>query len=136
MVSNFLSFLFHFLTVLYLENDEGRRIIQHLHTEGVITRFSKFWPGYNVPSAWVIEQQDGGSRSIINHNSLPDLSHEDFISLLGPTLAPENFGYFPPSPPPLTAVSMTRPSSSRSVRRVTSQVHLSPNIGTPAPFEW
>lgn len=28
---------------------------------------------------------------MINHNPLPDITHEDFVSLLGPVLAPENY---------------------------------------------
>jgi hypothetical protein len=28
---------------------------------------------------------------VINHNPLPDITHEDFVSLLGPVLAPENY---------------------------------------------
>jgi len=31
------------------------------------------------------------SRTIINHNPLPELSHEDFISILGPILVPEHY---------------------------------------------
>jgi hypothetical protein len=31
------------------------------------------------------------TRTVINHNPLPDITHEDFVSLLGPRLAPENY---------------------------------------------
>lgn len=31
------------------------------------------------------------TRTVINHNPLPDITHEDFVSLLGPLLAPENY---------------------------------------------
>ncbi|KAH8831312.1 Ribokinase-like protein [Flagelloscypha sp. PMI_526] len=113
------------------ENDEGKRIIRQLQKEGVITRFSKFWSGYTVPSAWVIRTPKTGACSIINHNSLPDLSHEDFIALIGPTLAPENFGYFPPTTPPGT------PSVPLNAAR-SSNLHspLTPKPNSPAPFDW
>ena len=29
---------------------------------------------------------DTNSQSVVNHNSLPDIAHEEFVSLLGPLL--------------------------------------------------
>lgn len=52
---------------------------------------------------------------MINHNPLPDITHEEFVSLLGPLLVPENYEIT--SSPPAAAGG---PSSSLS----------------PAPFEW
>jgi hypothetical protein len=34
---------------------------------------------------------DSPCRTIINHNPLPELSHEDFIAILGPILVPEHY---------------------------------------------
>ena len=31
------------------------------------------------------------TKSVINHNPLPDITHEEFVSLLGPLLAPDNY---------------------------------------------
>lgn len=37
-------------------------------------------------------EEDTSSRTIVNHNPLPDITHEEFVSLLGPMLVPENYG--------------------------------------------
>jgi hypothetical protein len=48
-------------------------------------------------------------KNVILHNPLPDLTHEEFVSLLGPILIPENYPPASPSstpqppPPPNTA---------------------------------
>lgn len=34
---------------------------------------------------------DPTTRAVINHNPLPELTHEDFVSLLGPILVPEHY---------------------------------------------
>ena len=34
---------------------------------------------------------EDNSRMVVHHNPLPDITHEDFVSLLGPLLAPENY---------------------------------------------
>lgn len=59
--------------------------------------------------------EDEQSRTIVNHNPLPDITHEEFVSLLGPLLVPENYD-LPPSPVP-------SPTSSGSPQSV-------------APFDW
>ncbi|PAV23078.1 hypothetical protein PNOK_0014500 [Pyrrhoderma noxium] len=75
------------------ENDssEGAALVRELKREGVDTRYCRFWEGASVPSAWVLEAEDNGSKTVINHNPLPDVTHEEFVSLLGPLLVPENF---------------------------------------------
>jgi hypothetical protein len=61
---------------------------------------------------------DTNNQSVINHNPLPDIPHEEFVSLMGPLLVPEHY----PSPEsPLASPPLSPPP-------------LSPNIG--APFEW
>lgn len=57
---------------------------------------------------------------MINHNPLPDITHEEFINVIGPLLAPENYlpvGGSPSSPPLPTSGSPSFPPS-------------------PAPFDW
>ncbi|KAJ7035087.1 hypothetical protein C8F04DRAFT_1038046 [Mycena alexandri] len=110
-------------------NDEGKMILRDLEREGVSTRYCKIWKGTGVPSAWVLESDENNTRTVINHNPLPDISHEEFVSILGPLLAPENY-MFPasPSPSPTQLVapppSLPRPSG------------LQPNPNSPAPFDW
>jgi hypothetical protein len=81
----------------------------------------------------------------VNHNPLPDITHEDFVSLLGPLLAPEN--YPPPTPTlsPTTAnygsssslaplnTGTPRPSQS-GPRPQINPIFFNPN--SPAPFDW
>ena len=80
-------------------NDEGKAILKDLDKEGVSTRFCKIWDNYGVPSAWVLhagmyccshrEEKtaynispvgDTDTRTVINHNPLPDITHEEFLS--------------------------------------------------------
>ncbi|KAF7336647.1 Ribokinase-like protein [Mycena venus] len=110
-------------------NDEGKMILRDLEREGVTTRYCKIWKGAGVPSAWVLESADTNSRTVVNHNPLPDITHEDFVSILGPLLAPENY-MFPPSPSPSpTLTSAAPPSPARSPGP-------QPNPNSPAPFDW
>lgn len=61
------------------------------------------------------------TQTIINHNPLPDITHEEFVSLLGPILIPENYAHL-----------YSSPSESPTI--------TPPIPGTPtnsnAPFEW
>ncbi|KIK79011.1 hypothetical protein PAXRUDRAFT_834309 [Paxillus rubicundulus Ve08.2h10] len=82
-------------------NTDALRLRDVLESSGVRTKYCKLWPGLGVPSAWVMHARDTGERSVINHNPLPEVSHEDFITLLGPVLAPENYvGFNQPQGPP------------------------------------
>ena len=139
-------------------NDEGARVLRDLENEGVVTRYCKIWPGAGVPSAWVLHAgpfplflrlffsfpvrshataADDDTRTVVNHNPLPEITHEDFVSLLGPLLAPENYLYssppFTPPPPPATSPS-SRPVSPPAQPRASTQVRHHPN--SPAPFDW
>ena len=78
----------------------------------------------------------------MNHNPLPDITHEDFVSLLGPLLAPENY---PQTTPPITPAvptygssatlaSATPRSSQSGARPASLPVFYNPN--SPAPFDW
>lgn len=62
---------------------------------------------------------DTDQHTIINHNPLPDITHEEFVTMLGPLLIPENYAHLVPSPnsPPAVAPSF-------------------PPNNTNAPFEW
>ncbi|KAJ7104135.1 hypothetical protein B0H15DRAFT_918755 [Mycena belliarum] len=102
-------------------NDEGRIILRDLEREGVTTRYCKIWKGAGVPSAWVLESAEDGTRTVVNHNPLPDITHEEFVSMLGPLLAPENY-MFPGSPAPSPTVA--------------ANMGPQPNPNSPAPFDW
>ncbi|KAI8976378.1 hypothetical protein BD414DRAFT_517269 [Trametes punicea] len=121
-------------------NDEGRMIINDLEKERVSTRFCKIWPESGVPSAWVLHADDTDSRTVINNNPLPDITHEEFISLLGPLLVPENYAYLnTPSTPPV-ATSQAPGSSSLSPMtpsqpRPSISITRPPN-NSPAPLDW
>ncbi|KIJ53266.1 hypothetical protein M422DRAFT_775875 [Sphaerobolus stellatus SS14] len=71
-------------------NDEGELLAKQLEGLGVGLLFSFIREGKGVPTAWVIQAADG-TKTVINHNPLPDMSHEEFVSRLGPVLAPENY---------------------------------------------
>lgn len=86
---------------------------------------------------------DTDARTVINNNPLPDITHEDFISLLGPLIAPENYAYL--SPTSQAAAGPTHPIGSIphtvQPRKSLSNLHASVerstvNTNTPAPFEW
>ncbi|KAG5643010.1 hypothetical protein DXG03_001748 [Asterophora parasitica] len=142
-------------------NDEGQRILRDLESEGVITRYCKIWKNVGVPSAWVLHAgitihsiiflqilnifcaADNDTRTVVNHNPLPDITHEEFVSLLGPLLAPENYpqaspvisptgsGYALPSSP--YAAGSSTPRSSNSGPRPPPFLY---NPNSPAPFDW
>lgn len=87
---------------------------------------------------------ENDTRTVVNHNPLPDITHEEFVTMLGPLLAPENYMYLLPSPSdsptivpatPLTPISPSlSPQQSRSPRPGTP-AHMS-NPNSPAPFDW
>ncbi|KAJ7593134.1 hypothetical protein C8J56DRAFT_779686 [Mycena floridula] len=104
-------------------DDEGRMVLRELEAEGVNTRYCKVWKGSGVPTAWVLHSAED-TRTVINHNPLPDITHEEFVSLLGPLLAPENYGY-------------NSPSSSPTATLDGNPTHLVlQNPSSPAPFDW
>ncbi|KAG7089592.1 hypothetical protein E1B28_011259 [Marasmius oreades] len=119
-------------------NDEGQALIRQLEKEGVITRFCKVWRNLGVPSAWVLHASENDTRTVINHNPLPDITHDEFISLLGPLLAPENYPSVPP-PSPSPTVPNTPLSTSISTPRPSFNVApFTPGYirSSPAPFDW
>lgn len=138
---------------------DGIRLRDELEAGGVRTKYCKTWPGLGVPSAWVMHARDTGERTVINHNPLPEVSHEDFIALLGPVLAPENYigishpqpSQPPPNPPspapvfPNAFVSTPPPRSSMASRPATApagsaapHTAIVPTLSplSPAPFDW
>ncbi|KAF8530664.1 hypothetical protein JB92DRAFT_3106297 [Gautieria morchelliformis] len=78
-------------------NDEGARVVSEVDAVGVATAFSV------------------GTKTVINHNPLPDMTHDEFVACLSPVLAPETYT---PSGPPLPLVS-TPP-------------HSNPRLATPS----
>lgn len=139
-------------------SSDGVRLRDELEAGGVCTKYCKVWPGLGVPSAWVMHARDTGEKTVINHNPLPEVSHEDFIALLGPVLAPENYvGVVqpqpqpPPKPPSPVAVFPNAlavtppPRHSMSSRPATAPAgSASPRMAmvptqsplSPAPFDW
>ncbi|KAG1821063.1 uncharacterized protein BJ212DRAFT_1337199, partial [Suillus subaureus] len=138
---------------------DGIRLRDELEAGGVRTKYCKPWPGLGVPSAWVMHARDTGERTVINHNPLPEMSHEDFIALLGPVLAPENYVGIshpqppqpPPNPPspspvfPNAFVTTPPPRPSMSSRPATAPAgSAAPHMAivptqsplSPAPFDW
>ncbi|KAE9407825.1 hypothetical protein BT96DRAFT_914475 [Gymnopus androsaceus JB14] len=113
-------------------NDEGQILVKELEREGVNTRYSKVWPDSGVPSAWVIQATENDTKTVVNHNPLPDITHEEFVSLLGPLLVPENYMFSSPSASP-TITAPPGPSLSSSPMQPSPNI-LNPN--SPAPFDW
>ncbi|KAF9223372.1 hypothetical protein BS17DRAFT_796049 [Gyrodon lividus] len=108
-------------------NTDAFRLRDALESSGVRTKYCKLWPGLSVPSAWVMHARDTGERTVINHNPLPEVSHEDFIALLGPVLAPENYvGFHLPQGPQNGAGIIREQHSS-------SPAPVFPNVLAPAP---
>jgi hypothetical protein len=50
---------------------------------------SRIYPIKQAPTLLPVD--DPTTRAVINHNPLPELTHEDFVSLLGPILVPEHY---------------------------------------------
>ncbi|KAJ7494757.1 hypothetical protein B0H11DRAFT_2156075 [Mycena galericulata] len=98
-------------------------ILRDLAREGVTTRYCKISKGAGVPSAWVLESAENNTRTVVNHNPLPDITHEEFVSILGPLLAPENY-MFPASPNPSPTSSSVRlvAFEGRSVKTTLSNI--------------
>ncbi|KAF8896333.1 hypothetical protein BD779DRAFT_1495265 [Infundibulicybe gibba] len=116
-------------------NAEGQMILKDLENEGVITRYCKVWKGAGVPSAWVLHSAENDTRTVVNHNPLPDITHEEFVSLLGPLLAPENYPPVLPPPGPVSPV-LTSPSAPRLSQSGPHPSALLSNPHSPAPFDW
>ncbi|KAI0704440.1 hypothetical protein C8T65DRAFT_654044 [Cerioporus squamosus] len=124
-------------------NDEGQGIISELEKERVNTRYCKIWPEAGVPQAWVLHTDDTDSRTVINNNPLPDITHEEFISLTGPLLVPENYAYLnlpPPSTPPVGAQQTPGVNAPGQPRPSTSNQAATPParalVSSPAPIDW
>ena len=65
-----------------------RLILQLARTFQVLLRF-RTYPIKQAPT--LLPADDPTTRAVINHNPLPELAHEDFVSLLGPILVPEHY---------------------------------------------
>lgn len=73
---------------------------------------------------------------MINNNPLPDITHEEFISLLGPVLVPENYAYLGAnaSSPPQTPVAAQGGGRSSLSSSHAATPRLPSN--SPAPLDW
>ncbi|KAG6851110.1 hypothetical protein H0H93_000990 [Arthromyces matolae] len=120
-------------------SQDGQMILRDLAKEGVVTRFCKIWKEAGVPSAWVLSAEDS-TRTVVNHNPLPDITHEEFVSLLGPLLAPENYPQTTPATPTsasnLSSSTYTTSSISRPSQSGPSPNPFLSNPNSPAPFDW
>jgi hypothetical protein len=141
-------------------NDEGRMLMRELEGEGIGLRFCKVWEGASVPSAWVLHAgvsaffsprtefarpitpslaADTGATTVINHNPLPDVTHEEFVSALGPLLAPENYtlnyfsAYPSPSASPVAASPLHSASHPSSILPPSPHVASQPATATLLP---
>ncbi|KAK7696411.1 hypothetical protein QCA50_001068 [Cerrena zonata] len=123
-------------------NDEGQMVIRDLESERVSTRFCKIWENAGVPSAWVLHADDTDTKTVINNNPLPDITHEEFVSSLGPILAPENYAYLnqqsssSPGSPPQPNQQLGSVSSRGTTQPYTPPARVTTNPNSPAPFEW
>lgn len=139
-------------------------ILRDLENEAVITKYCKIWRDAGVPSAWVLHSgmpaflasslhqvilrcsvlpAEDNTKTVVNHNPLPDITHEDFVSLLGPLLAPENYPQTTPTVTPTSPnyipSSLAPPSASPRPSQVGSRPLATPmlhNPNSPAPFDW
>ena len=78
---------------------------------------------------------------MINNNPLPDITHEEFVSLLGPILVPENYAFLGAnaSSPPQTPTSGGNPSAQSRPSMSGAQPSLQPSrlaSNSPAPLDW
>ncbi|KAI0338096.1 hypothetical protein BDW22DRAFT_1338576 [Trametopsis cervina] len=121
-------------------NEEGRMIMRDLDQERVSTRFCKVWEQAGVPSAWVLHADDTDSRTVINNNPLPDITHEEFVSLLGPILAPENYAYLGTTQAVPSATNTGGMGNNTAIPRSSLSGPSSPALRTPnsspAPLDW
>lgn len=86
---------------------------------------------------------DTDSKTVINNNPLPDITHEEFVSLIGPILVPENYAYLntptsnPSSPPnTLQAPTNSQPRTSLSSSYPRPPPNPAANPNSPAPLDW
>lgn len=88
----------------------------------------------------IVFSVDNDVRTVVNHNPLPDITHEEFVSLLGPLLAPENYPQISPVISPSVTSYVPPPSyqsSSPTPRASQSGPHpILFNPNSPAPFDW
>lgn len=66
---------------------EGQAMVRELESVGVSTRLCARRDAGGVPAAYVICAADG-SKSVVNHNPIPDVLHDEFVRLLSPLLIP------------------------------------------------
>jgi hypothetical protein len=121
-------------------NDEAKLVHRRMEREGVILQYCKLWSNASIPTAWVLDTGQPDLRAVINHNPLPDITHEEFISILGPALAPENYpthsatGYSSQSR--VHGTSNTAVTASPSRPSTASSPNPSGQQQSPAPFDW
>ncbi|KAH7104178.1 hypothetical protein BKA62DRAFT_496988 [Auriculariales sp. MPI-PUGE-AT-0066] len=95
-------------------DDIARLQMKELHGEGVTTRYCKLVQGAPAPSSWVLSNDSSQTTTVVHHNSLPNISHIEFVELLGPLLVPENYPSSPPASLPSPGIPRPSTSSDRA----------------------
>ena len=89
---------------------------------------------------------DTDSRTVINNNPLPDITHDEFISLTGPLFVPENYAFLNMPPNSASPEASQQPQAGTALGTSTSRPSTSavpptaPNArpipNSPAPIDW
>ncbi|KAG8969343.1 hypothetical protein FRC03_003444 [Tulasnella sp. 419] len=117
---------------------DASALLTELEKEGVKTKLCAKREGEGVPSAYVLKSHFSASsatktapkstRTVINYNPIPDITHEEFIRLLAPVLYPNVTPSSPalPTTPPINAIP-DRPSLEDNFLAIPAQ---------DTPFDW
>ncbi|CAE7229921.1 unnamed protein product [Rhizoctonia solani] len=66
---------------------EGEAMLKELEAANVNTRLCARRDANGVPAAYVMCATDG-MKSVVNHNPIPDILHDEFVRLVAPLLSP------------------------------------------------
>ncbi|KAJ1303887.1 hypothetical protein OPQ81_008299 [Rhizoctonia solani] len=66
---------------------EGEAMLKELEAANVNTRLCVRRDASGVPAAYIMCATDG-TKSVVNHNPIPDILHDEFVRLVAPLLSP------------------------------------------------
>ncbi|KAH7333970.1 hypothetical protein B0J17DRAFT_674906 [Rhizoctonia solani] len=66
---------------------EGEAMLKELEAANVNTRLCARRDASGVPAAYIMSATDG-TKSVVNHNPIPDILHDEFVRLVAPLLSP------------------------------------------------
>lgn len=66
---------------------EGEAMLKELEAANVSTRLCARRDASGVPAAYIMCATDG-TKSVVNHNPIPDILHDEFVRLVAPLLTP------------------------------------------------